>query len=160
MLCSFLSVVEGFWFPPWVISSRVRANNAVRRAPEADRENNLVAEKNLLASAAYEQLNSMESSRLVYLYNLDPPGDPWCRTMNLGRQHCLQWVVELLFILSASNSPGIAESFTVSSMIGNFLCFFYCPFSNIVQFNTHGQEVKHAFHFIVRLRSLHTFHTQ
>lgn len=147
MVCSFSSVVEGFWFSPWVISSKVSANSTVRRAPEADRENNLVAEKSLLASAAYEQLNSMESSRLVYLYNLDPPGDPWCRTMNLWKQHCLQWVGELLFILIVSSSPGIAESFTISSMTGKFLCFFYYPFSTIVQFNTHGQEVMHAFPF-------------
>lgn len=82
MVWSVSSVVEGFGFSPQVISSEVSTNNAVRRAPEADRENNLVVERSLLASAAYEQLNSMESSRLVYLYNLDPPGDPWCRTMN------------------------------------------------------------------------------
>lgn len=83
MVCSFSAVVEGFWFSPLVISSKVIASNEVRRAPERDKENNLVAERSLLASAAYEQLNSMESSRLVYLYDLDPPGDPWCRTMNL-----------------------------------------------------------------------------
>lgn len=88
MVCSVSPVVEGFGFSPRVISSRVSANSAVRRAPEAGRENNLVAERSLLSSAAYEQLNSMESSRLVCLYNLDPPGDPWCRTMNSWRQHC------------------------------------------------------------------------
>lgn len=53
-----------------------------RRSLLADRKKDLVAEKELLVSAACEQLNSMESSRLVYLYSLDPPGDPWCRTMN------------------------------------------------------------------------------
>lgn len=90
MVFSVSSVVEGFGFSPQVISSEGSANNAVRRAPEADRENNLVVERSLLASAAYEQLNSMESSRLVYLYNLDPPGDPWCRTLNSWRQHCFQ----------------------------------------------------------------------
>lgn len=84
---------------------------------------NLVAEKMLLASAACEQLNSMESSRLVYLYNLDPPGDPWCRTMNLWRQHCLQWVGELLFILSMLKSPGLDESFTVYFVTGKLLSF-------------------------------------
>lgn len=143
------SGVEGFLFSPWVKSSKVIANNAVSRAPEADKENNPVAEKSFLAFAAYEQLNSMESSRLVYLYNLDPPGDPWCRTMNLWNQHCFQWVQELLFILSMLNSPGIPESFTSSSMARNFLCFFYYPFSTIVKFNTHGQEAAHIFHFSI-----------
>lgn len=42
-----------------------------------------------VVSAAREQLNSMESSRLVFPYNLDPPGDPWCRTMR-----CLQGSLE------------------------------------------------------------------
>lgn len=125
MVWSFLTIVEGFYFSPWVISSKVSANNADRTAPEADRENNLVAEKMLLASAACEQLNSMESSRLVYLYNLDPPGDPWCRTMNLWRQHCLQWVWELLFILSVINSPELAESLSISSVTGKILYFYY-----------------------------------
>lgn len=78
----------------WVFSTgnflQSESNSAARRAPEAGRENNHQAERSLLASAAYEQLDSMESSRLVYLYNLDPPGDPWCRTMNSWRQHCSQ----------------------------------------------------------------------
>lgn len=124
-------------------------NNAVRRAPKSDRGNNLVAEKSLLASAGYEQLNSMESSRLVYLYNLDPPGDPWCRTMNLWRQHCLQWVEDLLLIIIALNNPGTAESFIVSSITDMCTCFFCCPFSTIIQSKIKEWEVMQTFRFSI-----------
>lgn len=52
MVCSFSAVVEGFWFPPLVTSSKVNVNNEVGKAPGRDKENNLVAEKSLSASAA------------------------------------------------------------------------------------------------------------
>lgn len=61
--------------------------------------------------------------------NRDPPGDPWCRTMNFPHQRGLHQLRELLFTIAAWRLPSLQLLFTFLSFVFSIrISFIHFPF--------------------------------